>query len=92
MNLHIKLGQDSRTVYSPTESMVGKIGDGELILEFVAKEFLGRGLNESRCWTTGIKLVKVLADLNFDCENKIILVVNSPIDIVNTYVECLSFI
>ena len=73
LNLHIKLGQDSRIVRSPTDSTVGKIDDGELILEFVAKEYLGKGVNESRSWTTGIRFVKVLADLNFDCENKIIL-------------------
>ncbi|MFZ2153076.1 MAG: hypothetical protein WAV41_03385 [Microgenomates group bacterium] len=73
-NLHLVVGSKTRKVNSPTEAVVGKIGEDKMILEFIAEEYLGIGLNDNKGWVNkGIKDLKKIADLNFLGEDKLVL-------------------
>ncbi|MBI2465551.1 hypothetical protein HYV64_05400 [Candidatus Shapirobacteria bacterium] len=75
LNLHLIVGSEKWRVTSPTEAVVGLITEDELKLEFMAQEYLGRGLNTTKGWVSnGFKKINTLSDINFDCKDRIILV------------------
>lgn len=75
LNLHLVVGSEKRRGISPTEAVVGEITEDELKLEFMAEEYLGRGLNTNKVWVSnGFKKIHNITDINFDCKDRIIIV------------------
>lgn len=75
LNLHLITGIEKKRSVSPTESIVSEVSEDELKLTFGAEEYLGRGLSPARVWVNGgFRLIKNLADINFDCKDRIIMV------------------
>ena len=74
-NLHIIVGTNSRKFLSPTEAVVGLVKEDELVLEFSAYEYTGKGLNDNRGWVSdGIITINRASEINYGCEDKLILV------------------
>ncbi len=77
LNIHLVTSREKQKVTSPTEAKVGDIKNGEMVLEFMAEEYLGTGLNAIRDWVSnGVRLIKNIAEINTECKGGLLLVDN----------------
>lgn len=77
-NLKIEKTEDEeKEIFSPIEAVVGKIEDGKMVLEFKAKEYNGKGLNELKAWGEGeIKIVNEIKMLDYEMGEAILFTEN----------------
>lgn len=68
---------EKKEIISPIEAKVGKIEEGKMVLEFVAKEYKGEGLNGLKAWGEGkIGIVNEIKFLTSDLNNNILFTQN----------------
>jgi hypothetical protein len=74
-NIQVEIDSEKeKEITAPVRSVVAKIEDGKLTLEFDAVEFKGQGLIEGKAWgKTDLKIVDKIMDLNYEFEGQIIL-------------------
>lgn len=77
-NLRIeKVENEKKEIFAPIEAKVSKIEEGKMILEFEAKEYKGKGLNELKAWGEGeVKIVDDIKFLNYQMDNNVLFTNN----------------
>lgn len=77
-NLKIKKKEVvKKEIISPIEAKVKKIEEGKMILEFMAKEYEGKGLNGLKAWGEGkVEIVNEIKFLNCDFNKNILFTKN----------------
>lgn len=77
-NLRIEKSEgEKKEILAPIDSKVSKIEDGKIVLEFMAKEYKGEGLNGLKAWGEGeIKIVDEIKALNFELDGNILFTNN----------------
>lgn len=77
-NLKIeKTEVEKKEIISPINAKVGKIEEGKMVLEFIAKEYEGEGLNGLKAWGEGkIGIVNEIKFLTSDLNNNILFTQN----------------
>jgi len=77
-NLKIeKVEDEEREIFSPIEAKVEKIEEGKMVLEFGAREYEGKGLNELKAWGEGeIKIVDEVKFLDYEMDDNILFTSN----------------
>ena len=76
--LKIEIKEDKqREIAAPIESLVSKVEEDKLILEFKAREFKGKGIITGKSWGEGnLEIINETKDLTFKLKNNIILTHN----------------
>lgn len=68
---------EKKEILSPIEAKVGNIEEGKMVLEFVAKEYEGVGLNGLKAWGEGkIQIINEIKFLTSDLNNNILFTKN----------------
>ena len=73
-NLRIeKVEDEKKEILAPIAAKIAKIEEGKMVLEFKAKEYEGKGLNELKAWGEGeVKVVNDIKSLNYELDGGVL--------------------